>query len=136
MHLLERDRNVNSDSGPWVVWLVWFNGKRTASSKMKPLPPRPGLKASCYRTGGFQDKKLFQQNKWWAQEPKEKLVFSAYESPYVILSTNSVFYALSGTENPCVKASGLSLGPTNRVLLFLAQSYRCHLGRAECQRDS
>lgn len=52
------DCNVNSDSESWLTWLY---GKGKASSK-KSLLPRPGLRAGCYCTGSFQDKKHFHQN--------------------------------------------------------------------------
>lgn len=43
---------------------------------------------------------------------------------------------LADTEDPCAKASGLSLRPTDGVPLFPAQCHGCQLGTAECQRDS
>lgn len=59
---------------------------------------------------------------------------SLVESPYHILTTNPVLIVLSGTEQPCAKANGLFLGPTNGVLLCLAQSYCCLPGRDEQHR--
>lgn len=59
-------------------------------------------------------------------------MFSGYGSPFDILSTDPVLVVSFGTEKPCAKANGLFLGPTNGVLLFLAQSYCCLSGRDEC----
>ena len=63
-------------------------------------------------------------------------MFSASGSSYDTLSPDPVLYVLADKEDPCAKASGLSLCPTNGVLLFLAQCYGCQLGTAGCQRDS
>lgn len=63
-------------------------------------------------------------------------MFSASGSPYDILSPGRVLYVLADTEDPRVKASRLSLCPTDGVLLSLAQCYGCQLGTAECQHVS
>ena len=63
-------------------------------------------------------------------------MLSASGSPYDTLSPDPVLYVLADTEDPCAKASGLSLCPTDGVPLFPAQCHGCQLGTAECQRDS